>query len=214
MKPQALTMLALLIAPWAHAQSTIELNVRGSVTPASCTPTLTSGGVVDFGRISVQDLSKTQRTMLKPRPIGLSISCDAATRFALRMRDNRDGSALVNSGIYYGLGLDKRGNRIGLYEVQFDPRRIQADALTQVYITDSTTGGRGWHAADLQVDRIGSNDLLLGFSDTLGSTAGPVPIRDLTATLMVQVVVAPTESLDTSDDIAFDGEGTMEVVYL
>ncbi|MDH0729569.1 DUF1120 domain-containing protein [Pseudomonas sichuanensis] len=214
MKIAAATLLAVIAAPCAQAQSTVELNVRGSVTPASCTPALTGGGVVDFGRISVQDLSQTQRTQLKPRPIGLSISCDAPTRFALRMKDNRDGTALVNSGIYYGLGLDRSGNRIGLYEVQFDPRRIQADALTQVYITDSTSAGQGWHAADLQVDRIGANDMLLGFSDTLGSVAGPVPIRDLTATLMVQVVVAPTDSLDTSDDIAFDGEGTMEVVYL
>ncbi|UVJ45138.1 DUF1120 domain-containing protein [Pseudomonas sp. LS1212] len=206
-------VLALLLAPMVQAQSTTELIVQGNITPASCTPALSGGGVVNFGRISVQDLSKTNRTRLKARPIGLTLTCEAATRYALRMKDNRDGTALVNAGIYYGLGLDKSGNKIGLYEVQFDPMRTQADGIAQIYNTDSTSGGQGWDTADLKVDRIGSN-ALLGFSDTLGSDAGPVPIRDLTATLMVEVVLAPTQELDTSDEIEFDGEGTLEVVYL
>lgn len=207
-------MLALLFVPIVHAQSTTELSVRGNITPASCTPALSGGGVVDFGRISVQDLSRTNRTRLKAQPIGLTLTCEAATRYALRMKDNREGTALVNSGIYYGLGLDKSGNKIGLYEVQFDPQRTHADEISQVYITDSTTGGQGWDAADLKIDRIGSNNMLMGFSDTLGSSAGPVAIRDLTSTLMVEVVLAPTQELDTSDEIEFDGEGTLEVVYL
>ncbi|WP_166360003.1 DUF1120 domain-containing protein [Pseudomonas akapageensis] len=206
-------LLALLFAPLVNAQSTTELIVQGTITPASCTPALSGGGVVDFGRISVQDLSKTNRTRLKPKPIGLTLTCEAPTRYALRMKDNRDGTALVNSGIYYGLGLDKSGNKIGLYEVQFDPMRTQGDEIAQIYNTDSTTNGNAWDAADLKVDRIGANSLL-GFSDTLGSSAGPVAIRDLTATLMVEVVVAPMQDLDTSDDIQFDGEGTLEVVYL
>ncbi len=107
----------------AHAASTVELTVTGLITPMACTPVLSGGGLVDFGKISQQDLNQSVGTRLPLKSLTLSINCNAAGRYALRMRDNRDGTAHVNSEIFYGLGLDNSGGKIGVYSVSFDPKK-------------------------------------------------------------------------------------------
>ena len=71
----------------------------------------------------------------------MTVTCNGPVRYALRMHDNRDGSAHVNSEIYYGMGLDNSGNKIGVYSVSFDPKQTVADTLPGLYGTESTTGG-------------------------------------------------------------------------
>jgi len=131
----------------------------------------------------------------------------------LIMRDNREGSAIVNSEIYYGLNVDRSGNRIGLYSLHFDPAHTVADALPQVYRTDSTTGGRGWSQSTSRPLEIAANSWL-GFTDVAGSTAGPVEIRNLRSRVTLVAVIAPTSTLDLTDDAILDGSATLEVVYL
>jgi len=129
------------------------------------------------------------------------------------MHDNRDGSAMVNSEIYYGLGLDSSGNRIGLYAMTFDPRQTLVDSTTQVYGTESTTGGVAWRTANLNPINIGANSYL-GFTDIAGSTAGPSAIQELISTVKVEAVINATQNLDLSSDTRLDGLATLEVVYL
>lgn len=193
--------------------SAAELALHWRIEPAACTPTLSQGGVVDYGRITTQNLNSDRRTRLPTRQLSLSIQCDSPARYALRMHDNRDGSSLVNSLIFYGLGRDASDNRIGLYEVQFDPQHITADQLPRVFLTQSTAGGIGWSDSG-SAPRSIATTTVLGFSDEAMTTKGPVAIRSLNATLDILPVIAPTDELDNRQDIPLDGSGTLEIIYL
>ncbi|OIN48573.1 hypothetical protein BLL37_24810 [Pseudomonas azotoformans] len=196
-----------------QAASTVELTVGGLITPMACTPALSGGGLIDFGKISQQDLNQATGTRLPLKSLTLTVSCNAPGRYALRMRDNRDGSAHVNSEIYYGLGLDSAGNKIGVYSVKFDPKQTVADALPVTYGTESTTNGVAWRTSNSNPIDIGSRSLL-GFTDVAGSTAGPSAIQNLTSTLTLEAVINAKQNLDLSVETPMDGSATLEVVYL
>ncbi|MGF6096147.1 DUF1120 domain-containing protein [Pseudomonas sp. 18175] len=197
----------------AHAASTVDLAVTGLITPMACTPLLSGGGLVDFGKISRNDLNLTNGTRLPHKYLTLTVNCNAPGRFALRMRDNRDGTAHVNSEIFYGLGLDTSGNKIGVYSVSFDPKQTVVDDLAVVYGTESTTGGLAWRMANLNPIDVGSRSLL-GFTDVVGSTAGPSAIQTLTSTLKLEATLNARQNLDLSVETPMDGSATLEVVYL
>jgi Protein of unknown function (DUF1120) len=199
--------------PLSLAGSSVELSVDGLITPMACTPTLSAAGLVDFGKISQQDLNLTTGTRLPLKSLNLTITCNGAARYALRMRDNRDGTAHVNSEIYYGLGLDGSGNKVGVYSVKFDPKQTVADAVPYLYGTESTTGGVAWRTSNRNPIDIGANSLL-GFTDLEGSTAGPSGIQTLNSTLTLEAVINAKQNLDLSSDIRMDGSATLEVTYL
>ncbi|OPA97267.1 hypothetical protein BFW88_04515 [Pseudomonas fluorescens] len=203
----------LVVSTAANAASTVELTVGGLITPMACTPVLSGGGLIDFGKISRQDLNLSTGTRLPLKSLTLTVSCNAPGRYALRMRDNRDGSAHVNSEIYYGLGLDSAGNKLGVYSVKFDPRQTVADALPVTYGTESTTGGLAWRTSNSNPIDIGSRSLL-GFTDIAGSNAGPSAIQNLTSTLTLEAVINARQNLDLSVETPLDGSATLEVVYL
>lgn len=199
--------------PLSLAASSVELSVDGLITPMACTPTLSAAGLVDFGKISQQDLNLTTGTRLPLKSLNLTVTCNGAARYALRMRDNRDGTAHVNSEIYYGLGLDGSGNKVGVYSVKFDPKQTVADAVPYLYGTESTTGGVAWRTSNRNPIDIGANSLL-GFTDLEGSTAGPSGIQTLNSTLTLEAVINAKQNLDLSGDIRMDGSATLEVTYL
>ena len=47
--------IALAGGGQAMAASSVDLSIKGSITPAACTPTLSNGGVVMHGKISYSD---------------------------------------------------------------------------------------------------------------------------------------------------------------
>lgn len=209
----ASTTLLISAAPHALATSAVDLTIKGTLTPLACTPMLSNNGLVDYGKISRQDLSADKRTRLPDQTLDLNIHCNAPARFALLMRDNRDGSAIVNSEIYYGLNHDHSNNKIGLYSLNFDPASTVVDDLTRVYRTDSTTGGNAWSSSNSQVIPIGAKSYL-GFTDRAGSSAGPIAIRTLSSRVTVETVIAPTSELDLSAEVQLDGSATLDIVYL
>ncbi|NMZ33245.1 DUF1120 domain-containing protein [Pseudomonas proteolytica] len=214
MKTVALSsLLFLTCAQSAVAVSVVDLSVQGQIIPRACTPLLSGSGLIDYGKISRQDLNLEQGTRLPLKTLQVSIDCNGPSRYALRMRDNRDGSATVNSEIYYGLGFDTAGNRLGLYSMSFDPRQTQADSNAQIYGTESTTGGLGWRTSNLNPIDIGATSYL-GFTDTEGSTAGPTAIATLNTTVQISTVINARKNLDLSVETDLDGSATLEVVYL
>lgn len=211
----AVLATTLVISATQHtwAASTVDLSVKGTITPLACTPILSNNGLVDYGKISRQDLSVDKRTRLRDQTLDLNIQCNAPARFALLMRDNRDGSAIVNSEIYYGLNHDNSQNKIGLYSLNFDPASTVVDDLTQVYRTDSTTGGVAWSSSNSRPIPIGAKSYL-GFTDVAGSSVGPIAIQNLTSRVIVETIIAPTSELDLSTEVQLDGSATLDVVYL
>ncbi len=191
-----------------------ELSLQAGFAPAACEANLSNGGIVDFGRMWAKSLSADKETGLASRNLMLSIGCDGPTHFALRMQDNRKGSATGGTDeTAYGLGVDDSRNKIGRYYLYFDPFDLRADALAQVYRTDSTTAGVAWSSSSAYPIPIGSNSLL-GFTETPGSHAGPTAIQNLSGQISVRAVLSPMNSLDLRTDVVLDGSGTIEIIYL
>ncbi|MGB3123041.1 MAG: DUF1120 domain-containing protein [Pseudomonas sp.] len=191
-----------------------EVRLQARFAPAACTPSLSNGGTVDFGKLSVMDLNMDKDTALPDRPLVVSVACDAPTAFTLRLQDNRLGSATGPADeTTFGLGLDARQQKIGRYRLVFDPLRVTADSFAQLYRTDSATGTSAWSSASASPLAIGTGRYL-GFGASAGSTGGPVPIQQLSATASLEAVIAPLGSLDLGSEVRLDGAATLELNYL
>ena len=191
-----------------------ELRLQARFAPAACTPSLSNGGTVAFGKLSVMDLSVDKETALPTRPLVVSVACDAPTAFTLRLQDNRQGSATgPGDDTTYGLGLDAQQQKIGRYWLVFDPARTTADSFPQLYRTDSPTGAAPWSSASANPLAIGASRFL-GFSASAGSTGGPEPIQQLSATTSLEAVIAPLGTLDLGSEVRLDGAATLELNYL
>jgi hypothetical protein len=198
----------------SHPQSERELTLQAHFAPVACVPQLSNGGLVDYGTLLAKDLSASNETPLPTRTLQFSVSCDAATPFALKMHDNRNGSATGGTDeTAYGLDLDNSHNKIGRYYVNIDPAEFSADALGTLYRTDSTSGGAAWSSSSARQIPIAANSLM-GFTDRAASTLGPVPIQQLSGTIRVKAYLAPMQSLDLRSVVHINGSGTLEIIYL
>lgn len=195
------------------AGRTREATLLARFAPAACEPVLSNGGVVDFGTLSKKNLNADKNTRLPPKSLTLMVGCDAPASFALIMHDNRAGSATVDSEIDYGLGKDSRGNKIGQYSLNVNPADANADGFARLYRTDSSTAGTAWSIGSAHPIPIGQTRYL-AFTDSAGSSVGPALIQNLSTTVTVDAVIAPTNSLDLSTAIELDGAGTIEIIYL
>ncbi|BDB17850.1 hypothetical protein cym2001_12150 [Pseudomonas sp. CYM-20-01] len=197
-----------------HTGQARELRWTTRFAPAACTPSLSNGGTVALGKLSVNDLNPRQETTLAPRSLVLNVACDAPSFFALRMHDNRQGTASgPDDDSTYGLGRDARQQNIGRYRLSFNPAHTTADNLPQVYRTDSTTAGTSWSNSSANPIDVGATRLL-GFTASAGSSNGPSAIQHLSATANVEAVIAPLDTLDLSNEVRLDGSGTLEIIYL
>lgn len=170
--------------------------------------------MVDYATLYAKDLNATTDTPLPTRTLRLSVTCDAPIRFALRMKDNRDGSATGGTDeTAYGLDLDASGNKIGRFYLTIDPAEFSADSLATLYRTDSTSDGVAWSTATARQIPMAANSLL-GFTDKSGVSTGPVAMQTLTGTLRIKTYLAPLQSLDLRDVVRLNGSGTVEIVYL
>ncbi len=191
-----------------------ELTLRAHFVPGACTPQLSNGGLVDYGTLSAKDLNAADETPLPTRTLQFAVSCDGPTRFALLMHDNRNGSA--TGGIdetAYGLALDNSRNKIGRYYLNIDPADFTADSFSTLYRTDSTSNGVAWSNSSARQIPIASNSVM-GFTDSAGSTRGPVAIQNLGGTVRLKAYLAPTQALDLRSVVEIDGAGTLEIIYL
>ncbi|OAT23893.1 beta-fimbriae putative major subunit [Buttiauxella gaviniae ATCC 51604] len=211
----ALSTLAfgMLASTQAFAASDVTLNVTGTITPVACTPTLGTSGI-NYGNISVADLSETARTSLDMKTVSFNVDCAGASApFAIKAVDNAIGTALDSAtGANFGLGRQGTAS-IGQYTLNL-ANDVQGDgaAVVGLISTDGTT----WAAAPVSGDRgpaIKYDGTLLGFADTAAATAVK-PLSTLSGTLQVRPEIGPLNTLDTTANFDFSGSATLVVEYL
>lgn len=197
---------ALLItgAGNALAASSVDLTVRGLITPSACEPTLSNGGVADIGKISAKDLNADQETVLPYQFLQLAVTCDAATLMALEAKDNRAGSSYGDNPELFGLGLINGAEKLGGMELRInDP---VADGVTP-WVIASEDGGSTWirHHYFSQVNIL-----------SVGTTgiAAPIPVQQFTSSLQIRPIIAPASGLTLNNEVAIDGSATLTVKYL
>ncbi|HWT67603.1 MAG TPA: DUF1120 domain-containing protein [Pseudomonas sp.] len=189
----------------AFAASSVDLTVTGIITPSACTPTLSSGGTVDYGKISAKDLNPDQATWLKSQTLQLAVNCDAATLMAVEAKDNRAGSSYISGDpLLFGLGLINGTEKLGAMLIGLRSPVADGVPARTIYSYD---GGSTWNTG---------NDLewntLISVADT--STVAPIPVQSFTSDLRISPKIAPTNQLTLTNEVSIDGSVTLTVRYL
>ncbi|MBV4451077.1 MULTISPECIES: DUF1120 domain-containing protein [Pseudomonas] len=206
MRTTLITLTAALLAAGssaAFAASSVDLSVKGVITPSACTPGLSNGGLADIGKLSAKDLNVDQLTRLEELTLQLTVTCDGSTLMALESRDNRLGSEYDNRG-NFGLGLINGTEKLGSMELEL--LSAVADG-GPVKIIDSSDSGAHW---------IFNSWLMHGGLKSVTNTeiAAPTPVQLLTADLRILPLIAPTNTLTLTNEVPIDGSITMTVWYL
>jgi type 1 fimbria pilin len=208
------TLAVSLLASFAvHAADTTELKVKGVIRPAACTPTLTGGGMVDYGNIPASSLTAGGYTKLGAKQIGLTVSCDAATKIAIRLTDNRVASkvagitsSISRSGDQYNYGLGAvDGKNVGGYAISMAPETT-ADGAS---VTNLYADGNAWSDTTTYLENSGT---LFSFGAT--GTKTPLAAKSFNLKLNVETFINKKENLDLTKDVPLDGSATIEVRYL
>lgn len=198
-----LTTLLLAAANPASAASSVDLTVKGTITPSACTPSLSAGGVVDHGKISAKDLNVDTGTLLDEHTLGLTLTCEASTLMAIQAFDNRADSS-PEATDRFGLGL-VNGQKLGAFWLAMS-NAIADGVAVQTIASDDL--GNTWFAErtmiPLSYQSVGS----------ASDATTPIPVQNLQLDLRVRTSILPTKDMDLSTEVALDGSATLQVVYL
>lgn len=212
----------------AHATDTAALKVAGRLTNAACTPTMSEGGVVDYGRIYLGNLSATETNQLGQKNIKLSISCTAATKVAWSFTENRPatrafgievanadvtGAATSESVRTNGFGKTAGGVKIGGWALYVDLPNLKANGETVDLLEGDNTMDRAWKKSTTGAVKNDAGDEFWYSTATTGSLA-PLAITDAVFPLVVSAAVQNTATLAITDDTPLDGEATITLGYL
>jgi type 1 fimbria pilin len=213
------TALLALAAPAAYAQSTANLSVTGTITPASCVPAFSSGGTVDFGSIPAQDLTTSGHKALTVQNVTMTINCTAATRFALRALDNRASSVNAPAAVVatqaFGLGQTSALENIGAWTASIKPATSLIDAVAP-FTTITSDAGATWSSSSNAVTAIRNTTgtEMVGLAAATGVTTGSEPVTVASLDLEIAAWIAPPQQLTLTAAETLDGSATFEVVYL
>ncbi|MFL1388226.1 DUF1120 domain-containing protein [Pseudomonas tritici] len=189
----------------AYAASSVDLTVKGLITPSACTPALANGGTIDYGKISAKDLKPDLPTALPYKALQLTVTCDAPTLMAIESKDNREGTDYSNEPEYFGLGLINGTEKLGRMSLML-MNPIMADGVA-VRAISSEDSGLTWY-----LDRFLTSYNILSVADA--STVAPMPVQVLSADMAVSAAIAPTSQLTLNNEVAIDGSVTLTVRYL
>lgn len=202
---KSLATTALLIAS-AHtfAASSVDLTVKGLITPSACTPALSGGGTVDYGKISAKDLNVDRATSLPLQILQFNVTCDAATLMAMEAKDNREGSDNNNDFMEFGLGLINGTEKLGNMTLRLIRPVADGVPITTVASYDD---GVTWNF---------DSNLMRGYllAPAAVGTNTPLPVQQWTSDLYVAPQIAKTSELTLTNEVAIDGSVTLTVRYL
>lgn len=222
---------ALMMTVQANAATEATLKVSGTIVPAACSTTLSNGGEVAFGSIAASVIRNAAEgnglVQLGSKDITLTVNCEAAAAIGFKVIDNRASSAVTLSASNYivtpisggnnaaqsysgfGLGLASNNAKIGAYSVVVDAANAKADNATAglVYSDDE---GKTWRSG-IAVNQVNDNARIV----TVANTGSTEPKLFSAATFPLKVAAAvQSASVLGMDEITFDGNATLSLVYL
>jgi len=215
----------------AHAQTTAELRITGTITPPACTITLGGNGTADFGNIGHHQL-KANGTKLNERTVDLKVACEGPARVGLNIVDNRASSKIVKAdadaaewassapaigdAYIFGLGTatstDNQQVKIGGAMFGFKGGVVTVDGTTNsqvIYSSNKTT----W-ANDATARQFMSPAQTYSFLRGSTGALTPVAITNVEGTLSVVSTINKTSLLPSGQQIKLDGSATISLVYL
>lgn len=232
-KPAALaavTSLAAVSLPAMAETARTNLEVIGTITPASCAVSLGGNGIMDYGSINPNDVSADDYTLLGPKSAPFAITCDAPAKAAIRVISGRPGTTAgategvtgvalspvplfglpANANGVVGLGLDGE-SKVGGYGVRIIPGQVLADDVA-VDIIARNSPESPWLAST--VGSVFNNAAHREVSWAPTSTLLPIAFTTLSAQLEVEAYLNKGSELDMSKPVPLKGLSTIELVYL
>lgn len=225
MKAVQKTILASLLAlsiGQAMAADSIDVKVIGTIVPAACTPTLTGGATIDYGKILASNIPKDDYKILGVKSLDFSISCQAPTKVALQSKDMREGTnanpigkqlldyaAATATSVLRGLNTAD-GKKIGAYVIEIDGNSVKLDGSVTPDNIYSQDAGKTWLKSS--ITGLTSSTYISSWAKTGELT--PTAFTNMTGTLRVQASINKGSELDLSKEIKLDGLTTIELVYL
>ena len=205
----ALTALAIACSAACAAEAT-PLTVTGNITPNACDPVIDNRGVIDFGEIVSSSLSNSANENEMPtQHVNFNVTCPAATKLIFSMKENRPGTSYLDMSFYFGLGVDKSGNKIGTAAIWLSNPTIDGVAGS---ILASVNKGASWSTpASSQVMAPVAGTV---YNITTAGSRAPTDARKFGGTFDVDGWIAPRNQLDTTDIVQIDGSVTMNFAYL
>lgn len=209
--------LSLSIAPRAFASESAELTVSGTIQPQACALTIQNGGAMNFGTISVRDLSDTAPTVLPQKRFTLRIECQAPTRFLVTTVDNRRNTANMAAGdalvraphLWYGVGIVD-GQKIGAYTIRRTmdyPAIGDGEKAAYLYSLDS----HYWY----DVDDDHSLPLMRAHAWAKPGTRMPGEFKTIVQPWLLQAAISKKSELPPlTSHIPVDGLMTFVIEYL
>lgn len=190
----------------ALAASSVDLSVKGAITPSACTPSLSNDGLVDYGKISVQDLNPSGVTELPRTFFKLAVNCEGSSLFGLASEDNRSSSTGPIAS--FVLGRISPTNWIGTYFLNMENIITDDPAAYPIYSSDN---GSTWiYNPDKHVPA----NTITAFGNQSSGTRAPVPLKDVSLDLVVQPFIFPKNQIPAGETIPLDGSATFELRYL
>ncbi|TFF09929.1 DUF1120 domain-containing protein [Pseudomonas sp. BCA14] len=196
--------------PWASAASSVDLAVKGTITPSACMPSLSQGGKIDYGKISAKDLNQNNMTGLPIVTLQAAVNCEAPTLFALLTQDNRPERPVPVNPTLYGLGVTTHNELIGTYFL--DIRQPPLADGVPVTPLKSEDGGQTWNGAGIA--QPWPPNTFTGFGNKATGITAPIPIQVLTFNIEVSPALMPAKDLTLTEEVSIDGSATLELRYL
>ncbi|MBB1202747.1 DUF1120 domain-containing protein [Enterobacteriaceae bacterium 89] len=239
MKKIQLSLCALAVlattALSVQAASNVEVKVIGRIDPGTCTPSLTGGGVVDYGTMSPSVVAATGYTVLPLKEVPFSVSCTAPSKVAIYAVNNRPNTVPDNPDYFSGggsdipasvtllngshprsAGLGISGNsRVGGYTLGLKSSSLKADGVkVDQLLRYSTSDSWAVRNGDSYVGMFTGVYEPTQESFATSGQSTPVAFTTLTGTLGVQAFLNQRSQLDLSNTVLLDGSTTLELVYL
>lgn len=215
-----------------HAES-VDLRVTGTLIPGACTPTLSGDGVIDYGYITADQLNAKSYTPLDVKTLGLTITCTAPAKIAIKAINGRPGTvaggteagpsraasspvALFNGVSQAVVGLGRNGGTpIGGYALRPVSGSFTADGNSVVNIwQNSDNAPDNWDLTSAAISLYTAFSVIRYMSWAAPGTELPLPFTVLNGQLEVQAYINKLEELDLNSAIQLDGQSTVEIVCL
>lgn len=224
-----LTVLSAVSFSGLVSASTVNIAVRGTISPVACLPVLTGGGIIDYGTIHPTTLHATDFTVLPELSVDLAITCDAPAKVALRSSNQRlgtmagvtesgNGVAMMPVTVFGaadvgGVGLGLSGEKkVGGVAFTIDEASVLLDGAAG-HVIGKTYGDPVWIDAPRHADLFDKQwTRMVSFADTGDTT--PAEFTVATATVKAQAYLNKKSELDLTGPVALNGLVRLELVYL
>jgi type 1 fimbria pilin len=207
-----IALLTPLASMAAGAASSASLQVKGTITPASCNVSIVGDAAVDLGTVNLSDFTAGQDLELASKTSALSVVCDgAAAQFRLKATDSGLGVSTPGDN-HYSLGRsDQSGKNVanGYFKLSIDA----AQMTDNTFVLKSKDKGEGkvWAAPVTGIvpfDHIDKE--AFAFAASSASTE-PAKLASLIVPLKIDAVLAKDPVV--TEELEFGGTATIEILY-